>query len=74
MKRQKVKGYGNSNKKVSFIPKKDETKLIKNLENILNCNLDTVLKILEALECNKTEIKDFFFALEQDILSYLGFD
>lgn len=42
--------------------------------NILNCNLDTVLKILEALECNKTEIKDFFFALEQDILSYLGFD
>jgi DNA-binding XRE family transcriptional regulator len=40
--------------------------------NILKCDLETVLKILEALECNKTEIKDFFFALEQDILSYLG--
>lgn len=39
--------------------------------NILNCDLDTVLKILEALECTKTEIKEFFFALEQDILSYL---
>lgn len=39
--------------------------------NILNCDLETVLRILEVLECNKTEIKDFFFALEQDILSYL---
>lgn len=42
--------------------------------NILKCDLDTVFKILEALECNKSEIKDFFYALEQDIMSYLKYD
>lgn len=42
--------------------------------NIMNCDLDTVLRILEALECNKTELKDFFYALEQDILSYLHYE
>lgn len=39
--------------------------------NILNCDLDVVLKILEALECTKSEVKEFLFAVEQDILSYL---
>lgn len=42
--------------------------------NILKCDLETVFRILEALDCNKTEIKDFFFALEQDIMSYLNHD
>ena len=40
--------------------------------NILKCDLDTVLKILDALNCTKTELKDFLFALEQDALSHLG--
>ena len=40
--------------------------------NILKCDLDTVLKILGALNCTKTELKDFLFALEQDALSHLG--
>ena len=42
--------------------------------NILKCDLETVFRILEALDCNKNEIKDFFFALEQDIMSYLNHD
>lgn len=42
--------------------------------NILKCDLETVFRILEALDCNKAEIKDFFFALEQDIMSYLNYD
>ena len=40
--------------------------------NILKCDLDTVLKILDALNCTKTELKDFLYALEQDALSHLG--
>ena len=40
--------------------------------NITKCDLDLVFKILEALECNKMELKEFLYALEQDSMSYLG--
>ena len=38
--------------------------------DILKCNLETVLKILDALECTKAELKEFLFALQQDALSH----
>ncbi len=42
--------------------------------NILKCDINTVLTILEALNCNKREIKEFLYALEQDTMSYLNFE
>lgn len=42
--------------------------------NVMNCDLDLVLRILDALDCNKTEYKEFLYALEQDGLSYLGIE
>ena len=39
--------------------------------NIMKCDIDVVLKILDALDCNKRELKEFLYALEQDSMSYL---
>lgn len=38
--------------------------------NMLKCELNTVMRILEALDVNKSELKEFLYALEQDYVSY----
>lgn len=39
-------------------------------KNILNLELNTVIKILQALDVNNAEFKEFLYALEQDYRSY----
>ena len=42
-----------------------------NYENdLIHCDLDLIMKILNALSVNNQELKDFLSALEQDYLSY----
>ena len=42
-----------------------------NYENdLIHCDLDLVMKILNALSVDNQELKDFLNALEQDYMSY----
>lgn len=38
--------------------------------DLLHCNLDIILKILNALEADESEVNSFLNALKQDYLSY----
>lgn len=38
--------------------------------NTLNCDLDTIFKVLKLLEANDNEIEEFFCELKQDYMSY----
>ena len=39
--------------------------------NILKCQLDTLLKIFRVLNVSEEDIKSFLFALQQDYVSYI---
>lgn len=38
--------------------------------NIKNCDIEKVISILNAIGINESDRKEFFYALEQDILSH----
>lgn len=38
--------------------------------NALKCDLNTLMKILQVLDINETDFKEFLYALEQDYKSY----
>lgn len=40
--------------------------------NLLNCELTTIFKILNIMEATEIERKELFCAIEQDYLSYKG--
>lgn len=39
--------------------------------NILKCQLDTLLKIFKVLNVSEEDMKSFSFALQQDYISYI---
>ena len=38
--------------------------------NTINCDLDTIFKVLKTLEATDLEIEEFFCELKQDYMSY----